>query len=221
MKQPPEIKVLIDAKAWTKLRHWVTLAGDNEVSCLGLIDEIRNNDKLESLLVSDIYLVEQIVNSAETILDDKAVANLMIQLSGDGIDVMRLKCWIHSHSTMKVFWSSTDDECCSLLANGSYSVSIVTNLSGDLLTRIDVYNPCHITVDKIPTQVHCPCSKEIAEMYTVEFQAKVKAFEPARFLKDRLVPADTLADLDKAFEQGYINIYEYEQMSGIPIFDDI
>jgi hypothetical protein len=217
MKQPPEIKVLIDSKAWTKLRHWVTLAGENEVSCLGLIDEIRDKDKLEALLVSDIYLVEQIVNSAETTLDDKAVANLMIQLSGEGIDVLRLKCWIHSHSTMRVFWSSTDDECCQLLANGSYSVSIVTNLSGDLLTRIDVYNPVHMTLDKVPTQVHCPCSTEIAEMYTAEFKTKVKAIEPVR---DRFIPSD-LADLDKAFEQGYINIYEYEQMSGIPIFDDV
>jgi hypothetical protein len=222
MKQSqPEITVLIDSKAWTKLRHWVTLAGEDEVSCLGLIDEIKNNGKLEALLVSDIYLVEQIVNSAETMLDDKAVANLMIQLSGDGIDVCRLKCWIHSHSTMKVFWSTTDDECCCLLANGSYSVSVVTNLRGEILTRIDVYNPCHMVADKIPTLIHCPCSKELEELYSTEFQAKVKRQEYLGQFRDRLVPAGNLSDLDLALEQGYINIYEYEQLSGVPIFEDI
>ena len=220
----PEIAVLINAEAWSKFRHWIDLAGDDEVSCLGLIEEIKENGRIIALLVSHIYLVEQVVTAAETTLNDKAVANLMIQLATEGIDTSRLKCWIHSHATMKVFWSGTDDECCAKLANGSYSVSIVTNLHGDILTRIDVYNPCHMTADKIPTQIHYPISDEFLELYSAEFESKVKRKRQRPRAKDSLIPISPIEDeeeLERAFEQGYINIYEYEQLSGQSIFSDV
>jgi len=79
------------------------VANLDEVSALGLIDEIKNNGMTTGLIVSEIYLVEQTVNGAETTLDDKAVASLMIQLAAEDVDGSRLKCWIHSHSDMKVF----------------------------------------------------------------------------------------------------------------------
>jgi len=224
MKQlQPEFTVYIDAKAWAKFQYWIKLAAEDEVSALGLVDEIKDNGKVARLLVSEIYLVEQTVNSAQTILDDKAVANLMIQLAAEGVGGSRLKCWLHSHAGMKVFWSTTDDECCAMLANGSYSVSIVTNFRGDMLTRLDVYHPCHITLDKVPTHIHYQCSKELEELYTAEFESKVKRTGMVVKQKDRFVPAldfNSEEELELAFEQGYINMVEYEQLSGRPIFDD-
>ena len=224
MKQlQPEFTVYIDAKAWAKFQYWVNIAGNDEVSALGLVDEVKDNDKITGLLISEIYLVEQTVNGAETTLDDKAVANLMIQLAAEGIDGSRLKCWLHSHAGMKAFWSTTDDECCAMLANGSYSVSIVTNIRGDILTRLDVYHPCHITLDKVPTHIHYQCSKELEELYTAEFESKVKRTGMVVKQKDRFVPIpdfNSEEELERAFEQGYINMYEYEQLSGHSIFDD-
>ncbi len=224
MKQlQPEFTVHIDAEAWVKFQYWVKLAAEDEVSALGLVDEINDNGKITGLLISEIYLVEQTVNRAETTLDDKAVANLMIQLATEGIDGSRLKCWIHSHAGMKAFWSTTDDECCSMLANGSYSVSIVTNIRGDILTRLDVYNPCHLTLDKVPTQIHYQCSEELEELYTAEFEAKVKRTGIVIKKKNRFIPTMDFTceeELELAFEQGCINMFEYEQLSGHSIFDD-
>ena len=147
----------------------------------------------------------------------------MIQLAAEGIDGSRLKCWLHSHAGMKAFWSTTDDECCAMLANGSYSVSIVTNIRGDILTRLDVYHPCHITLDKVPTHIHYQCSKELEELYTAEFESKVKRTGMVVKQKDRFVPIpdfNSEEELERAFEQGYINMHEYEQLSGHSIFDD-
>jgi hypothetical protein len=223
MKQS-EFTILIDAKAYAKLRHWIKLASPDEVSCLGLVEEIRQDNRIASLLVTDIFLVEQIVNHAETTLDDKAVADLLIQLSSQGIDISSLKCWIHSHANLKVFWSETDDQCCSVLANGTYSVSIVTNARGDILARIDVYNPCHMTLDKVPTQVHYPIPDEMREFYAAEFQAKVKTSKPVAWTKTgkkgALSPANQ-DELEEALDQGYINIYEYQELAGFSVFDDV
>ena len=225
MKQlQPDFTVHIDAKAWAKFQYWVRLADQDEVSALGLIDEIKDNGKITGLMISEIYLVEQTVNGAETTLDDKAVANLMIQLASEDIDGSRLKCWIHSHADMKIFWSTTDDECCAMLANGSYSISIVTNIHGDILTRLDVYHPCHLILDKVPTQIHYPCSKELEELYAAEFEAKVNRTGIVVKKKDRFVPTMDFAceeELELAFEQGYINMEEYQQLSGHSIFDDL
>jgi hypothetical protein len=225
MKQPmSEVTVYIEDSAWAKLRHWVKLAGNDEVSCLGLVEEIKNGNGTTALLVSDIYLLEQEVSGADTELNDKAVADLLIQLATEGLDTSRLKCWIHSHSTMKTFWSGTDDDCCSQLANNSYTVSIVTNLRGDLLTRIDLYHPFRITLNDVPTRIHCSCSKELEELYTAEFESKIKRWKgtvktPKRF--QSAAEFQTEEELEEAFEQGYINMYEYQQLSGQSIFDDL
>ena len=188
MKQLLDIAVFIDGEAWAKLGHWVKLAGQDEVSCLGLIDEVKKEGRITALLVSEIYLLDQKVSGADVELDDKAVANLMIQLATEGIDTSKLKCWIHSHSSMKTFWSSIDEECCSMLANDSYSLSIVTNLRGDLLTRIDIYNPFRVTLNKVPTQINCTCSKELEELYSAEFEAKVKRWTKISRFPQRFQP---------------------------------
>ncbi len=218
-----DIMVFIDAKGWAKMRHWVKLSGNDEVSCLGLVDEVKDDDRIVTLLISEIYLLEQTVSGGDTELDDKAVANLMIQLAAEGIDTSKLKCWIHSHATMRVFWSSTDEECCSLLANESYSVSIVSNKRGDLLTRIDIYNPFRVTLNNVPTQIHCTCSKELEELYSAEFVAKVKRWTKISKFPKQFQPTakfQSEEELEEAFEQGSINMYEYEELSGQPLFDD-
>ena len=224
MKQSqPELTVQINVEAWAKFQYWVKLAGKDEVSALGLVDEIKDNGKITGLLVSEIYLVEQSVNGAETTLDDKAVANLMIQLATEGIDGSRLKCWIHSHAYMRAFWSSIDDNCCAMLANDSYSLSIVTNLQGDILTRIDVYHPFHMTVDKVPTRIRYQCSREMEELYTAEFEAKVKRTDVIFKRKNKFIPTMDFTceeELEMAFEQGYINMFEYEELTGQTLFDD-
>jgi hypothetical protein len=225
MKQPEtEFMILIDSKAYSKLRHFIELSNSDEVSFLGLTDEIKEGSQIKALLVSDIFLLDQTVTEIETTLANKSVADLMIELASTGIDVSRLKCWIHSHARLKTFWSETDDQCCAMLANGSYSVSIVTNARGDILSRIDVYIPCHTVLNEVKTQVHYPLSEEFQELYTAEFKSKVKRIRPVSRSTNRKKAALTLDDqdeLDQALDQGYINFYEYQELAGFSIFDEI
>ena len=88
MKQPEtEFMILVDGKAYAKLRHFIELSNNDEISFLGLIEEIKDGTQIRALLVSDIFLLNQTVTEVETTLSNKAVADLMIDLSGTGIDM--------------------------------------------------------------------------------------------------------------------------------------
>lgn len=222
-KSQPEFMVYIDYKAWAKFRYWINLSGSDEVSALGIIDELQVNGTTTGLLVTEIFLLEQIVNGVETTIEDKAVADLMIDLATQNIDGAKLKCWIHSHADMKTFWSSTDHKCCELLANGSYSVSIVTNARNDILTRLDVYNPCHMVLDKIPTQIYYPQDDELEKQLEAEFKAKVKRIKPPQISKEKTTPVsdfESEEELEEALNQGIINFHEYEMLSRQSMFED-
>jgi hypothetical protein len=57
-----------------------------------------------------------------------------------------------------------------------------------------------------------------------EFQSKVKRSKPLPRSKDRNKAALTLDDqdeLEQALDQGYINIYEYQELAGFSVFDDV
>ena len=56
----PDLIVWVAVSAWQKIRHWIGWAGDYEVSGLGLVDEIRDDDgDLVGYLVTDTFLPEQ------------------------------------------------------------------------------------------------------------------------------------------------------------------
>ena len=220
---PNEFVVYVDYKAWAKFRYWISLSGNDEVSALGIVEELQENSTTTGLLISEIFLLEQVVNGVETTIEDSAVADLMIDLASRNIDCAKLKCWIHSHASMKTFWSSTDHKCCELLANGSYSVSIVTNARDDILTRLDVYKPCHMVLDKVLTQIYYPQDDELTEQLEAEFKAKVKKDKTPLIPKEKMIPVsefESEEELEEALNQGVINFHEYEMLTRQSMFED-
>ena len=57
-----------------------------------------------------------------------------------------------SHADMPTFWSGTDEACVKDLGGtqGEYFISLVTNRKGEVLVRLDVYQPFKMTMDKLP-----------------------------------------------------------------------
>ena len=210
-----EFAIMIHANAWSKIKNWVKLASPDEVSALGLVDELRDNDNsIIGFLISEVFLLDQTCNIVETTISDEAISKLMVDLSDNGHDLSALKCWIHSHGKMGVFWSNTDDECCGKLSNNSYTISIVTNLRGDILCRLDIYNPVHVTLDEIPVQVYYPEEDSLSEWCKEEFERKVKK-EPLVVRKTKrkgkVAEFGTLDEIEEAYEKGEITFEDYYQ----------
>jgi len=208
-----KFSIMIHAHAMSKVKNWVRLASPDEVSALGTVDELWDDDNsLAGFLITEVFLLDQTCNIVETSISDEAISKLMIDLSDKGHDLSTLKCWIHSHGKMGVFWSNTDDECCEKLANNSYTLSIVTNLRGEILCRLDIYNPVHVTLDELPVQVYYPEEETLSDWCRQEFERKVKK-EPAivrRSKRKNNVPEfGTLEEMEEAFQKGEIDFDDY------------
>jgi len=167
------IKIQVEATAMQKLWLWTDIA-QGEVSALGLVEEIRDETgSISALRVTDFFLVKQVCSSAETNMDPTALAELLLELEVAEIDGRQLRCWVHSHGSMGVFWSETDDECISGLANGEWLLSLVVNKKRESMMRLDQFNPCHLYLSDVVWEEYYPRIDSLAEACLAEFQAKV------------------------------------------------
>ncbi len=220
------ISVAINARAYQKIRHWVMMA-QGEVSGLGIVSERRDErGHIIQLVVDEVYLIKQQCSGTDTLLNDESIAQFLIEMTKQEEDVSKLKLWWHSHANMEVFWSSTDEQCIQGLANSSYMLSIVVNKKKNMLARIDVYNPFHLTLNKIETDVFYPDEPELAEFCKNEFIEKVTehsfgSSQHSVFTRDDLIPSKfpcrddrfdaEIEQLEYLVSQGKLSVEEYEE----------
>lgn len=137
-------RLLLTPDVDQRLRHWTDIAA-GEFSCLGLADQTE-----EGFLISEVFLLKQSCSASETELDQSAVAALLAELDKAGVDVGRVRAWIHSHATFNVFWSGTDARTIEALATGEWLASLVVNKAGSKLARLDIRAPVSVTLDEVP-----------------------------------------------------------------------
>jgi len=168
------IKIQVEAVAMQKLWLWVDIA-QGEVSALGLVEEIHDEGTaaISALRVTDFFLVKQVCTQAETDMDIAALADLLLELETSEIDGRQLRCWVHSHGSMGVFWSETDDDCIVGLANGEWLLSLVVNKKRETMMRLDQFHPCHLYLSDVVWEVSYPLADGLAEACLAEFKAKV------------------------------------------------
>jgi hypothetical protein len=208
------IRVQVEAAAMAKFWHYVDLA-KGEVSCLGLVDEIRDAESgvVTALLVTDFFLVKQRCSADETTMDVAAVSQLMLDLEHQGVSSRKLRCWAHSHGGMSVFWSGTDDACIAGLANGEYLLSLVVNKKRDTQMRLDQYHPCHLYLTDIVWETRYPLLDGLAEQCLSDFKAKVSEDNLGMNGHRQLSRGtqDHVQDLHAAHERGALTLDELQE----------
>lgn len=158
-------QVFIDLAAHQKLWAWTRMA-KGEVSILGLVEETPGGPA-----ITDLFLMRQTCTSATTDMDQADVARLLFDLGSAGIEG-QLRAWIHSHASMDVFWSRTDEDCIEGLHGDPYTVSVVVNRKGDVRARVDVFQPVRFVIDELPLQLRVP-DLGLEESCKAEFMTKV------------------------------------------------
>lgn len=204
-REPVELslRIQVDALAMQKLWAWTAMA-KGEVSCLGLVDQIYDGaGRLSVLRVTDFFLVKQVCTDTETDMEPAAVAQLLMELEQKGVDSSRLRCWAHSHSVMNVFWSGTDHETISGLANGEWLLSLVVNKKRDAMMRLDQYHPCNLWVNDVLWEVYYPQSESLEEACAEDFKAKVTEGFPVLRMPRR--NREIIEEVRDARERGIIS----------------
>lgn len=207
-----DIHVEIDLHAMAKFWLWVDLA-QGEVSALGVVDEIfdERTGNLYALRITDFHLVKQSCTSVETTMDSVAISDLLSSLESQGQEVGRLLCWAHSHDTMAVFWSSTDNECIAGLANGGYLLSLVVNKKRETMARLDMFHPAHLCVTDVAWEHYCPLDELEAIAAEIEFHEKVAEQYPAVTEKFDFTTDQYVEQLKAAHESGIMDDDEFSE----------
>lgn len=212
MKANFSLDVYISLRAFQKIEHWVKMSGKYEVSGLGLVDDLLDdNDELYGFYVPDVFLLEQEVTPGTTEIDDEAIAKLMVELEKAGQDLARLRYWWHLHPKgTGLFWSQTDSGTINGFRNGEWWVSTVFGSSMRSRTRIDLYKPAHWVFDEIDIQI-AKHDLGLKEACAEEFKKKVKVL-PTLFSRV------TTPSLQQAFgdaRTGYEGLPEWINNSGL------
>jgi proteasome lid subunit RPN8/RPN11 len=209
-------KVFLSIQAYQKIRLWVEMA-QGEVSWLGMVSEMKNKSgELQGFLIEDIHLLKQVCSGANTVLDDMAVAGFLTEMAKQGEDTSKIKAWIHSHGELQCFWSGTDEDCISNLANSSYLISIVTNKDGNILARVDIFKPFQVTVNDVKVDIFYPENADLLQFCKTEFKEKVT--ESAYFIGGPIhQPFPGASDIDQKVEEleekvstGKMSLAEYQ-----------
>lgn len=119
------------------------------------------DEEKDEIVVDDCVIFEQKCTSANTDISDEAMAKFMYKLRQDGENPKDWNLWWHSHASMGVFWSGTDDQTIKDEAS-DYLVSLVTNKKGEFKARLDVF----------PTD-NSPFKKEMFKTYDLDVKLRL------------------------------------------------
>lgn len=214
--------IYLSIKAYQKMRAWTEMA-KGEVSWFGTVRRMEE----DAFLIEDIFLLKQVCTETNTSLDDSAIGEFLTGMAKAGNDPSKVKAWLHSHGRLKTFWSRTDEKTIEGMRSAGYLISVVTNKDGDMLGRIDIFNPFHVHVSGVPVNVFHEPDEGLKESLAAEFREKVTEETPVRApLAGRRFPVTTgtdrkIEELEEAVSVGKISMEEYEQRMAELDFDPL
>jgi len=144
-------KVVFSINAYIKYQAYINKV-ETEISGLGKV--VKHKDE-GFFYIEDLILLPQIeATGAYTKFNNSKFYDELIQKGEQPSDY---KLWWHSHVNMPVFWSSTDNNTAGdydiELPEDNWFLSIVGNKKGEILCRLDIFDPIRITLNKIPWEI--------------------------------------------------------------------
>lgn len=159
VKAQDNIVIMMSSTIYSELFRYI-MHYESEVSGCGLVEVQEKQvggELFREFRITELILPEKQDNSASsTDIDEAMVHSIMHKMIQENKDMNKLRLHWHSHASMSVFHSGTDEDNYKTLNNKDFLVSLVGNRDGDLLGRVDYYNPMHIAVSGVPIYVEMP-----------------------------------------------------------------
>lgn len=161
------MKLQIERVAHEKILAYTDLCPD-EISGLGKV-EVRDG----VLVVTDVAIFEQVVSSAHSTIETKALAKFQDERIRAGESMKQWYFWWHSHANMGVFFSGTDTGTIDSSTEFPHLVSMVVNKKHEYKARLDVFSPVRLFTD-LELEILEVANAEIKALCQTEIDAKVK-----------------------------------------------
>ena len=177
-----ELFVVLSEAVYQRLCAYVD-AVDTEISGMGEV-VVKDGE----LVVTEVYLLEQVCTGAHTELDSTSIARLRAQLHEQGKAQDGFKLWWHSHANMGCFWSGTDTGTQEeLVSDTDWALSIVLNKKREIRAKVSVRDKVvgTIGIDELPVIVRSTSPEFDGEGLKKEVEEKVKDKVVTGFQVDR------------------------------------
>ncbi len=156
--------IKINSNPLLKMSYY-TKAAKGEVSGFGKV-----RTEKDAYIITDIKIFRQRCTGEHTELNQEALAKFMLELSRRDEDPSLWNLWWHSHASMGVFFSGTDEGTIRELSRHTTLLSICVNKDGEMLGRIDnnkVTIPAKVVcVPRKVGKLWTRCNKEIKRKVT-------------------------------------------------------
>jgi len=164
-------KILISKLAYTKMWHYVDIAGD-EVGWLGTVERMPG-----ALLIKDVFLLKQKVSAAQTVITEEGLTEFgeeILQLP-DGVDIYNnIRFWGHSHVNMGTSPSGQDENQMELFKNSEhpYFIRGILNKRGRMEFTIFFYDT-GVKIEDAEWAIYEPVDVSVRDTIEAEFKEKV------------------------------------------------
>lgn len=165
------ITLHIPIQIWQRIRYYIDACTPREVTGIGTITRIDSR----TLRVTKVFLPNQCSNAGYCECDDEALNGIIFNLVEDNpARAGDLRFRWHSHANGQCFWSATDQEDINNWQS-DWVVNLVSNVKGDILARLDMFEPFRIANIPLEVIIDLPESEDLRRECFAEAQQKVRA----------------------------------------------
>lgn len=165
------ITLHIPIQIWQRIRYYIDACTPREVTGIGTITRIDSR----TLRVTKVFLPNQCSSAGYCECDDEALNGIIFNLVEDNpARACDLRFRWHSHANGQCFWSTTDQEDINNWQS-DWVINLVSNVKGDILARLDMFEPFRIANIPLEVIIDLPESEDLRRECFAEAQQKVRA----------------------------------------------
>ena len=165
------ITLHIPIQIWQRIRYYIDACTPREVTGIGTITRIDSR----TLRVTKVFLPNQCTSAGYCECDDEALNGIIFNLVEDNpARAGDLRFRWHSHANGQCFWSTTDQEDINNWQS-DWVINLVSNVKGDILARLDMFEPFRIANIPLEVIIDLPESEDLRRECFAEAQQKVRA----------------------------------------------
>lgn len=165
------ITLHIPIQIWQRIRYYIDACTPREVTGIGTITRIDSR----TLRVTKVFLPNQCSSAGYCECDDEALNGIIFNLVEDNpARAGDLRFRWHSHANGQCFWSTTDQEDINNWQS-DWVINLVSNVKGDILARLDMFEPFRIANIPLEVIIDLPESEDLRRECFAEAQQKVRA----------------------------------------------
>lgn len=187
------MKVKIPLDILQQIQNYVKFAAPYEVTGIGTVKVVPGQSNLavdgrsirntDDFLVSEVFLPSQHSSTGYCRFADDALNNIILHVMEDSPErAAELRFRWHSHGNGSVFWSPIDEADISDWRS-PWLLSLVTNVQGEYLLRLDTFDDLRLTLHDLTLEVILPEDPNLKAIHRREITDKVRILKEAPYEK--------------------------------------